>query len=165
MLADSGISVGDFVPSFEPMHVAGPDKGTETCPPCKYGLRPAVQVWVNGDDQANVVKMVKYLDGRVKASKADFKAFVIVLDNGKGKSEAEALAKAAGTENVGIAFVKYGEHNSGEYGIDTSAKTKNTVFVYKNIRVMDKFTNLKADTAGMKSLASAVDKIDKVDKS
>lgn len=29
---DSGIKVGDMVPAFDPMHVAGPDKGTNTCP-------------------------------------------------------------------------------------------------------------------------------------
>lgn len=29
---DTGLKVGDFVPAYNPIHVAGPDKGTNTCP-------------------------------------------------------------------------------------------------------------------------------------
>lgn len=30
---DTGLKVGDSIPSYNPIHVAGPDKGTDTCPP------------------------------------------------------------------------------------------------------------------------------------
>lgn len=29
---DTGLKVGDAVPAYNPVHVAGPDKGTNTCP-------------------------------------------------------------------------------------------------------------------------------------
>lgn len=29
---DTGLKVGDAVPSYNPIHVAGPNKGTNTCP-------------------------------------------------------------------------------------------------------------------------------------
>lgn len=29
---DTGLKVGDVVPAYNPIHVAGPDKGTNTCP-------------------------------------------------------------------------------------------------------------------------------------
>ncbi len=29
---DTGLKVGDEVPAYNPIHVAGPDKGTDTCP-------------------------------------------------------------------------------------------------------------------------------------
>ncbi len=29
---DTGLKVGDPVPAYNPIHVAGPDKGTNTCP-------------------------------------------------------------------------------------------------------------------------------------
>ena len=29
---DTGLKVGDIVPAYNPIHVAGPDKGTNTCP-------------------------------------------------------------------------------------------------------------------------------------
>jgi len=29
---DTGLKVGDGVPAYNPIHVAGPDKGTNTCP-------------------------------------------------------------------------------------------------------------------------------------
>lgn len=120
-----------------------------------------MQVWLNGEDQATAVKVAQFLDKRVKASPAELKAFLVILDTGQGKAQAESLAKAAGTQNVAVTYIKYGDHGSGEYKINTSKDVKNTVFVYKNIRVTDKFVNFKADEPGMKALAAAVDKIDK----
>ena len=29
----SGLNVGDMTSAFEPKHIAGPDKGTDKCPP------------------------------------------------------------------------------------------------------------------------------------
>ncbi|MER3500057.1 MAG: hypothetical protein IMHGJWDQ_002097 [Candidatus Fervidibacter sp.] len=29
---ETGLKVGDAVPAYNPIHVAGPDKGTNTCP-------------------------------------------------------------------------------------------------------------------------------------
>ncbi len=29
---DTGLKVGDPVPAYNPIHLAGPDKGTDTCP-------------------------------------------------------------------------------------------------------------------------------------
>ncbi len=29
---DTGLKLGDPVPAYNPIHVAGPDKGTNTCP-------------------------------------------------------------------------------------------------------------------------------------
>jgi hypothetical protein len=30
---ESGLNVGDTTPAFNPIHVSGPKKGTNTCPP------------------------------------------------------------------------------------------------------------------------------------
>ncbi len=120
---------------------------------------------MNGEDEATAVKVAQFLDKRVKSSKAELKAFVIVLDTGQGKSQAVKLTAAAKSPSVGIAYIKYGEAGSDEYKINTSKEVKNTVFVYKNIRLVEKYVNFKADEAGMKKLAAAVDKIDKAEKS
>src|ERR1019366_6995653 len=50
----SGVAKGGVLSAFEPYHVSGADKNTETCPVCKYPTNPAVQVWVNTDDAKNV---------------------------------------------------------------------------------------------------------------
>ncbi|MBK8355591.1 MAG: hypothetical protein IPL13_09540 [Saprospiraceae bacterium] len=34
---NSGLEIGEDNPSFTPFHAFGPDKGTRTCPVCKYG--------------------------------------------------------------------------------------------------------------------------------
>lgn len=33
----SGLNIGEDQPSFIPFHAFGPDRGTRTCPVCKYG--------------------------------------------------------------------------------------------------------------------------------
>ena len=42
------------------------------------------------------------------------------------------------------------------YKVNTSAEIKNTVFVYKNWKVVDKFVNLKLDDKGSKDLNAAI---------
>ena len=86
---------------------------------------------------------------------------MIVLDTGKGKATAEALAKKSETPNVGTAYIKYGEAGSSVYKINTAPEVKNTVFVYHRKKVTTKFVNFVADEAGMKKLATAIDAIDK----
>lgn len=119
-----------------------------------------MQVWWNTDDQEDAVTISKYLNKRVKDSKADLRAFVVVLDRGKGKSQAESLAKASGADAIGTTFIKYGEAGSANYKINTAKEVRNTIFVYKNKKVSTKFVNFKADEAGMKALASAIDGIE-----
>src|SRR5687767_5048736 len=77
---ESGLKVGETVSPFNPTHVTGPLKGTTKCPPCTFGARPQVQVWMNGDDTKNLVYITRMLDREVKAREAsELKAFVIVL--------------------------------------------------------------------------------------
>lgn len=37
VVSKSGLNVGEDQPSFIPFHAYGPDRGTQTCPVCKYG--------------------------------------------------------------------------------------------------------------------------------
>lgn len=161
LAASSGLAKGESVTPFHPSHVAGPDKGTDTCPPCKYGARPAVQVWVNADDMKNVEAIAKSLNAAVKTNKkAEFKAFLIVLTE-KEKSEKvseklQALAKANALNDIGIAYLDKENEAVKNYKVNCAADVKNTVFVYKNMKVQEKFVNLKADEKGLASLNEAI---------
>lgn len=66
----SGLKAGDNVTPFHPKHVAGPLAGTDKCFPCTFQNRPQVQVWVNGDDGANVVALAKTLSTEMTEHKA-----------------------------------------------------------------------------------------------
>ncbi|MBX3114585.1 MAG: hypothetical protein KF824_04815 [Fimbriimonadaceae bacterium] len=158
---DSGLKVGEMTSAFEPHHVSGPDKGTDTCPVCKYGNRPAVQVWVNGDAPENVVAIANDLDKKMASSKAEFRAFVVYL------THCEKCVEMSGTiagkvkgEKVAVTNLPIDSPAVGDYKVNTDTAVKNTVFVYKNRKVVAKFVNLKGDEAGLKALNAAIAKVD-----
>ena len=62
---ESGVKAGGSVSAFEPYHVTGVDRGTNTCPVCKYGAEPAAQVWVNADDSKNVASIARALEAAI----------------------------------------------------------------------------------------------------
>lgn len=159
---DSGLKVGEMVSAFHPTHVGGPDKGTDTCPPCKYGNRPAVQVWHNHDDEENLVATIKHLDAKVGSSKSELKAFAIRVAFCDGcAGETSTLAQKVGDVKVGIAHVNASDKAIEDYKYNIDREVKNTVFVYKNRKVVEKFVNFKADKAGLAKLDAAIAKIEK----
>lgn len=163
MAPSSGLNPGDKVTAFHPTHVAGPDKDTTTCPPCKYGSRPMVQVWVHHDSEANVVALQKALSGSVKSNSAkEFKAFFInVTDSEKCVDLTNTWAKGW-SDNVALAHVPADHSSVKAYKINvTDEKVKNTVIVYKNKQVSAKFVNLEANTAGLKKLNEAISAVTK----
>lgn len=157
---DSGLAVGESVTPFHPTHVTGPDKGTDTCPPCKYGNRPAVQVWVNGDSERNVTKIARKLNEWVASNKeAELKGFVIFLvdePNQKAEQMIRDLAQANSLGNIGMAWLKKTDDAVKNYKVNLSGDVKNTIFVYKNKKVVQKFVNLEATEEGLNNFGQAV---------
>ena len=156
---DSGLKLGESVTPFHPQHVSGPDAGTDTCPPCKYGNRPAVQVWSNMDDEANTMAIAKNLSDQVASSKTELKAFMINLSSCDACIDGtKTMAGKAGLKNIAMAYLPKTDEAVSAYKVNTESTVKNTVFVYKNKKVVAKFVNLKADKAGLKSLNDAIAK-------
>jgi hypothetical protein len=159
---ESGLKIGETVSAFNPTHVAGPLKGTSNCPPCTFGSRPQVQVWINGEDMKNVVAISELLEKQVNAkSDAEFKAFVMVLTD-KPEETARALKEVAdgkGFKEVGLAYLKRSDQAVKNYKVSLSEEVKNTIFVYRNKQVSEKFVNLKADEKGLESLNASIAKI------
>ena len=162
---DSGLKIGDFVSAFHPTHVTGPHKGTDTCPPCTYGKLPQVQVWVNGDDAKNVESMAKLLNGRVGSwEKSNLKAFFIFVTDASTKAatvkKIEDIVAKSGVK-IAMAYIDKNDEAIEQYAINTDAGVKNTVLVYKDMKVVSKFVNLRADDQGLKKLNTAVNGIAK----
>ncbi|SRR5581483_2560501 len=159
--ANSGLAVGEMVTPFHPNHIFGPNKGTNACPPCTYGNRPAVQVWVNEDDSKNVVAIANDLSDKVKASKHELKAFVIQMTCCQECVDSiTAVAKQVKADNIGIAHIAQTDSAVKNYKINTDSEVKNTVIVYKDKKVVAKFVNLKADKKGLDELNAAIAKVD-----
>ncbi len=158
----SGPAVGEKITPFHPTHVTGPDAGTTTCPPCKYGNTPAVQVWVNGDDTANVLKIAGKLNEVAKKDE-DFKAFIIFVVDPAKKAKMETTlkdaAKSTGYNAIAMAWVPNNSEYLKAYKIDKAAK--NTVLVYKDRKVTHNWVNMVANETGVKNLTAAIQQITK----
>lgn len=155
--ANSGLAKGEKISAFHPTHVAGPLAKSTDCFPCTFQNRPQVQVWVNGDDMKNVLSIAKTLNEQM-VNNSEFKALVVVItDDAKGVSaQLEAASKNKGLDKVGMAYLGKKDKAVGQYKINLADDVKNTVFVYKNWTVAEKFVNLKGDEAGLKSLNASI---------
>lgn len=159
----SGLQTGEMVSAFEPSHVTGPDAGTKTCPVCKYGKTPAVQVWVNGDKPENISKIADALEASIKMEGSDkLKGFIIFIKPKSMTDDAlqgqlKMVADKCHLTNVALAYVDGPKSEFvGQYKINTSSDVKNTVIVYHDMKVNANFVNLKGDEKGLNSLKGAM---------
>lgn len=158
-LAKSGLEVGETVTPFHPTHFSGPDKGTDTCPPCKYGNRPAVMVWVNTDDTENITRLSRALSTGVNNNE-DLKAFMIFMANCEMCVESfQQIGKETRYTNIGMAHVMKTDAAVKNYKINTDSSVKNTVLVYKNRQVVEKFVNFEATPENVQKLNAAIAKV------
>ena len=156
--APAGLKAGEKVSAFHPTHVSGPLANSTKCFPCTFQNRPQVQVWVNGDSEANVGRIAQALDKQMTAQAGkEFKALIVVLHDDANATERTALAKSIstkyGAKKVGVALLKTDAQPVTDYKIDLSKK--NTVYAYKNWTVAQVWNDVDAKKNG-KALNAAV---------
>lgn len=158
MTPTSGLKVGEGVTPFHPTHLAGPDKGTDNCPPCTYGNRPAVQVWVNGDTEANITGIQKALSTAVTTYKtSELKGFVIMLTHcDHCVDNAKMMASKTPYTNIALATLPTTDEAVNNYKISVDDTVRNTVIVYRNKKVVANFVNLEANPKGIAMLNEAI---------
>jgi hypothetical protein len=157
---NSGLNKGEMVVPFHPKHVAGALKGTDTCFPCTYQNRPQVQAWVTNGDQKSIMAFAKTLDSAMdKYSNKEFKGMVVILATKEQGRKIEEAAPMMNKElkHVSVSYLTADNEAVKNYKINTGAK--NTVFVYKNWEVKDKFVDLTADEKGISALNAAIGNI------
>jgi hypothetical protein len=157
----SGLAVGEKVSPFHPQHVAGPLANSDKCFPCTFQARPQVQVWVNGDNMANVAKIGMALEKAAGThSSKEFKAMIVMVtpkDQVEAmKAKAGEFARSSGFKSTAIAILAKNDDAVTAYKFNTSADVKNTVFAYKDWTVKAKMVNLVGDEAGIKSLNDVI---------
>jgi hypothetical protein len=123
-----------------------------------------VQVWTNGEDRENLSKLVNALEKHtVDRSGAQLQTFIIVLTDKEGRDEvARKLTEIAGAtraSKIHLTYLDRGDNGVRGYRVNLAPEVKNTIFVYRDRRVTDKFVNLKADEEGLRSLNDAIVKI------
>ena len=163
----SGPAIGSEAPAFDPQHVTGPDKGSHTCPMCKYGFLTGALIWVNTEDLATVAPIAARLERAItEKGAAHVRAFVIYMNpTGAPAKEVEsrlaAFAREAALSQVAVAYVPgpTDGKTSALYAINPDPRVKNTVLVYRKRRVRDKFINLGSDGASLERLMTSLEKV------
>ena len=122
-----------------------------------------MQVWVNTDDVKNVTEIVKTLEKAVAShAETEFKAFVIYLNPKEEDAEVvadklEKIATDAKAQKVALTYLPNPKDKAARlYGINTDAKVKNTIFVYKDKKSSKKFVNFVADKESLAKLDTAI---------
>lgn len=151
-VVDSGLAIGKDCPAFDPYHVSGPDKGTRTCPMCKYGYQQGVMVWVNNNDWESLSRIAERLEAEIsKKGIKKMRAFIIYMNPDQRPLEEVMktltdLSRQAKLDRVAITCIPgpADPKSAKLFQINPDKEIKNTVFVYKGRKVFDKFINLDA---------------------
>ena len=158
----SGPKPGASVYAFEPYHVTGPDAGTVTCPVCKYGFEPGVQVWVHNISDKQVGFIARNLESKLESLGMNkFRAFVVFVEpNSVSDAAARAHLKKLGAENhlkdLALIYVRPNVSALKDYNINLSPKVKSTMIAYLHRETVKTFVNTPDSKAGAAQISEAV---------
>lgn len=162
---NSGRNIGEDVISFIPYHAWGPDKGTRTCPICKYGWFHGILYFVGNNPDWNDIKLwLTFLEDESKKREKHLKVyFVYGNDKDYKKSDTEnelaKLGEELKLEKVALTFVP--SFSDSESDIDLNkinSEFENTFIIYKRSRIVDKFVNLKPNKENFTLLSTRLDR-------
>jgi len=149
----SGLSVGEYCPAFDPQFVSGPDKGKRKCPMCSYGFGQGVLMFWNNRDLTQMWALLKKLDNKIADNNWDnLRVFAIYvnIDNANLNVVEQRLTDGAMQHQIqrcGVAFIPTLRESEDikAYKLDNSQEIKNTIFIYRKRKVVDKFVNYDSD--------------------
>ncbi|MEM5567007.1 intradiol ring-cleavage dioxygenase [Psychroserpens sp. AS72] len=147
---NSGLEIGEDQPSFTPFHAFGPDKGTKTCPVCKYGRFHGIVYFVGNHPNWNYIEdWLSFLElESVKRSKYLKVYFVYGNEQDYNKEnrqkELENLGHKLNLKNTALTFVPSFSDTESEVNLNKlNPEVENTFVIYRNRAIIDKFVNLK----------------------
>lgn len=107
----SGLEIGEDNPSFIPFHAWGPDKGTRTCPVCKYGRYHGIVYFVGRNpDWDDVKKWLSYLEQESINRSKYLKAYFVYgndidYNETKRRKDLEKVGAEMKLSNIALTFV------------------------------------------------------------
>src|SRR5690606_30978182 len=109
--AGSGGNIGEDVFSFIPYHAWGPDKGTRTCPVCKYGWYHGILYFVgNKPNWDDIRTWVTFLENESRKREKYLKVYFVYgnekgYDKAKRTTELEKLGRELKLKKLALTFV------------------------------------------------------------
>ncbi len=161
----SGKNIGEDIISFTPFHAYGADKGTKTCPICKYGWYHGILYFVGNKPNWNEIKdWLKFLDTESQKREKYLKVyFVYGNETNYNKNNRMQVLEKLGIEldlkKVALTFVPSFKDKSSEvYLNNINPNMNNTFFLYKRSNIFEKYVNLKPNQENFKKIAERLDK-------
>ena len=161
----SGLNIGEDQPSFIPFHAFGPDKGTRTCPVCKYGRYHGIVYFVgNNPNWDEIKKWLKQLDNESVMREKYLKAY-FVYGNSKNynkqtrQTELEKIGEELRLQKIALTFVPSFADTESEANLNKiNASIENTFIIYRHRTIVEKYVNLKPIEQNFKLIAETLDK-------
>ena len=161
----SGLEIGEDNPSFIPFHAFGPDKGTRTCPVCKYGRFHGIVYFVgNHPNWDDIKKWLNYLE-QESVSRSNYLKVYFVYGNDKNYSkekrqeELEKLGNELNLKNTALTFVPSFSDKESEVDLNKiNPEVENTFIIYRNRAIIDKFVDLKPTKENCDLISQTLDK-------
>jgi len=163
---ESGLKAGESVTPFHPSHVSGPLAGTKNCFPCTFQARPAVQIWVNGETDENIIALAKSLQMNIDSHKdAEFKAMIVMVgmstDCTACNGHLTKIAEKSGVKDVAFAVIGKDDPSVAKYKINLDKEVKSTLIAYKDWKVQANLVNVPADEKGCGMICDTIAKLTK----
>ncbi len=162
---NSGNNIGEDVFSFIPFHAWGPDRGTKTCPICKYGWYHGILYFVGNNPNWNEIKQwLIFLEKESIQREKYLKVYFIygnetAYDKYDREKELEKIGKDLNLEKVALTFVPSFSDSHSDINLNNiNQTTDNTFILYKRSRIIDKFINLKPNNENFKLVRQQLDK-------
>ena len=148
-----------------PFHAWGPDKGTKTCPVCKYGRYHGIIYFVgNHTNWDHIRKWLSFLE-KVSVSRNKYLKVYFVYGNENDYQKEtiigalERLGKELNIENMALTFVpSLNDKESEVYLNRINPEVENTIIIYRQRTIIDKFINLNPSEYNFNRINSALDR-------
>lgn len=161
----SGLNIGEDQPSFTPYHAFGADKGTQTCPVCKYGRYHGIIYFVGNHPNWNEIKTwLIFLDNESRLREKYLKTYFVLGNEKEFIHEntftfLESLGKELNLQNIALTFVPSFNDSTTEVNLNKiNAEVENTMIIYKHRTIVDKYINLLPTKENFAKIINVLDK-------
>jgi protocatechuate 3,4-dioxygenase beta subunit len=160
----SGRKVGEDVLSFAPHHAFGPDRGTRTCPVCKYGKALGILYFVgNRPDWSDVRRWLAFLEAESARRGERLKVYFIYgnehgYDQSARERELDELGRELGLKHLALTFVPSFTDEESDVALNrVDPQAQNTFLLYRKSRIFEKAVDLAAKEESFRWISTALD--------
>lgn len=161
----SGLSIGEDQPSFIPYHAFGPDKGTRTCPVCKYGRYHGIVYFAGSNsDWAEIESWLAFLEREGEKRNQYLKVYFVYANedhfkSGISKQKLEYIGEKLNLKRTALTYVPSFFDEESEANLNKiNPDVGNTFIVYKHRTIIQKAINLTYNPENKNWLTEVLDK-------